>query len=165
MSWMVEKLSELGADAVVPTVFQRSLDAGVRVSTAKAARWRRTAVEAAKQCGRNILLEVKAPFLLDELLKESARFDLNIVLIPEHPGPSSVHGGPETVPSLDGMVRGLKAVPAETLVLVGPEGGISQEESERIGEAGFRTVSLGSRILRIETAALAATAVLRSAWD
>ena len=165
MSWMVEKLSELGADALVPTVFQRSIDAGVRVATAKAERWRRTAVEAAKQCGRNFLLEVKVPFPLDGLLKDSERFDLGIVLIPEHPGAPSPHGGPERVSTLDGVVRSLKAVPAETLVLVGPEGGISPEESERIREAGFRPASLGSRILRIETAALAAAAVLRSAWD
>jgi 16S rRNA (uracil1498-N3)-methyltransferase len=165
MAFAVEKLSELGADALIPTVFRRSLDAGVRVDTSKIVRWRRTAVEAAKQCGRSFLLDVRAPCTLDSLLEKSVHFDLKIVLsTAQHAPPSHAEGAENNLPFTEVLHR-LESDPGESLVLVGPEGGFTPEEDHRIREHGFVPASLGKRILRIETAAAAAAAIFRSCSD
>ena len=165
MAFAVEKLSELGADVLIPTVFRRSLDAGVRVDTSKIARWRRTAVEAAKQCGRSFLLDVRAPCTLDDLLKELAHFDLKIVLSTAQQTPSSHAEIVDRNLPFKEVLQRLESDPDESLVLVGPEGGFTPEEDHRIREHGFVPASLGKRILRIETAAAAAAAIFRSCGD
>ena len=165
MAFAVEKLSELGADMLIPTVFRRSLDAGVRVDTSKIARWRRTAVEAAKQCGRSFLLDVKVPCTLDALLEDLAHFDQKIVLsTAQHARASHTEGAEKNLPFIE-VLHGPESAPTESLVLVGPEGGFTPEEDHRIRENGFVPASLGKKILRIETAAVAAAAIFRSCRD
>jgi 16S rRNA (uracil1498-N3)-methyltransferase len=143
MTFLVEKLSELGADVLIPTVFERSVDAGVTVRTAKIGRWRRTAVEAAKQCGRAFLLEVCEPMSLLDLQARVLDFDHAVLLAP---------GG---VP-FERVLAAFTPLPRSVLILVGPEGGITSRES---ADLGLPCASLGTHILRIETAAVAAAAI------
>ena len=153
MNFLVEKLSELGADTCLPLVCRRSVDAGVRRETGRVERWRRTAREACKQCGRAFLMAVEPPRPLEDLVREGPAGRRWIVLLPQ---------GKETV-SLRSVLeaRPLQAG-EEAMILVGPEGGFTPEEEGAILAAGARPASLGRGILRIETAALAAAALFRA---
>lgn len=153
MTFAVEKLSELGADRLIPTVFRRSLDAGVRDKPSKAERWQRTAKEAAKQCGRYMLLDVAPLTSFHDLSTELDAFDLKIVLLAGGEGRT-----------LRDLLHGCSRPPGETLVLVGPEGGFTAGETARAEGEGFLPASLGERILRTETAAIAAAAIFRAEW-
>jgi len=146
MTFLVEKLSELGADVLIPTIFERSLDAGVKAGTAKIRKWRRVAVESAKQCRRPWLLEVKAPEPLGGLKSLVPSIDLAVVFETDQ-APFEQLLAP--------------TAPASGLLIVGPEGGITSKE---LSGLEIMKASLGSRILRIETAALAATAIYRSKY-
>jgi 16S rRNA (uracil1498-N3)-methyltransferase len=146
MTFLVEKLSELGADALLPTVFDRSLDAGVTVRTSKVHRWRRTAVESAKQCGRAFLLEVCDPLRFHDLKPRFTDYDHVVLLEP----------GRDPFKKIVGTFQPL---PRSALLIVGPEGGVTSEES---ADPALLRASLGSNILRIETAAVAAAAIYRS---
>jgi 16S rRNA (uracil1498-N3)-methyltransferase len=149
MAFAVEKLSELGCDRVVPVIFRRSEDAGVRAGTGKIAKWRRRAIEAAKQCGRNRLLVVDAPLPLDEVL---GLLHPRVKLIVLEPG--------APIPLREALEKARSA--AETMILVGPEGGLIDEERNAIRGAGGEPARLFEHVLRIETAAVAASAVYGS---
>ncbi|NDC63456.1 MAG: 16S rRNA (uracil(1498)-N(3))-methyltransferase [Planctomycetia bacterium] len=134
--WMVEKLTELGVDRLVPLVTAR----GVAEATAAAAdRLRRVVIEACKQCGRDTLMEVAAASTLDELAAAAPAARL---LIADPDGPP-----------LDVATAGEAVVAA-----VGPEGGFTPDEIAAAGRLGFRPASLARHVLRIETAAIAVAA-------
>ncbi len=152
MRFAVEKLSELGCGEVVPLLFRRSLDAGVRAATGKMEKWRRTAVEAAKQCGRNRLLRVARPIALPDALPLFESSESRIVL--------DLLGSEAALPA---VVEQDAPAPG-TVILVGPEGGITSDERSLIRDAGFRTARLFDYTLRIETAAVAAAAIWRSTF-
>ncbi len=154
MKLLVEKLSELNASSLIPVVFSRSIDAGVVEHTGKLARWRRTAMESAKQCGRNILLDVERPALFRDLSPRLESYGLKIILVPM-----------EHAAYMQNVLDSLQAPPESVLVLVGPEGGYTPEEESLAKKQGFVSASLGKLVLRIETAALAAAAVIRARWD
>jgi 16S rRNA (uracil1498-N3)-methyltransferase len=140
--WLVEKLTELGAERLVPLVTAR----GVAEATASAqARLARGVIEACKQCGRNTLMEIGAPSTLEAL----ARRHPDALRLIAHPG-----GRP-----LDDCIR-TKA--GEIVATIGPEGGFTPDEIETADRLGFERVSLGPHILRIETAAIAIAATLAS---
>src|SRR5262249_54383353 len=104
------------------------------------------AIGACEQCGRNRPPEIHAPLALDAWLNEPATVDDRLLL---HPDSTT------TLRSL--VLAPLKSV----LLLIGPEGGLSQAERDAAIESGFRAVSLGPRILRTETTALAALSLLQ----
>ena len=145
MDWLVEKATELGVAAIHPLHTERSVLrlAGERAAK-KQAHWQQVAVAACEQCGGN-RVPVMAPVA-----------DLNTAL----DGPPASHR--RYVLSLaDGhqpLSAALDSLPADTAVsfLSGPEGGLSASEEARALAAGWQPVSLGSRVLRAETAALAA---------
>lgn len=138
--WLVEKLTELGVTRLVPLMTAR----GVAQPTGGAmARLERCVIEACKQCGRNRLLAIEpatelSPFLSQEW--SSARWIA-------HPG-GIPHG---ELPRKAGT---------DVMIAVGPEGGFSDEEVNLAITAGWQTVDLGQRILRVETAAVALTAAI-----
>lgn len=152
MRFAVEKLSELGCTEVVPLLFRRSLDAGVRAATGKMDKWRRTAVEAAKQCGRNRVIRVARPVALSDALSRFEKCEMKIAL--------DLH---DNEAPLREMVEHDRAARTAAF-LVGPEGGITTEERGQISASGFRTARLFDYTLRIETAAVAAAAVWRSTF-
>jgi 16S rRNA (uracil1498-N3)-methyltransferase len=150
MDFVVEKATELGAAAIQPLVSARSV---LRLSGARAAKrvahWQAIAVAACEQCGRNrvpALHEVRE--LADWLggLPVSTRGDHRVLL-----GWNDAIAWPADPPG---------AAPGSTLVLSGPEGGLQPDEESAARARGFVTVSLGPRVLRADTAPLAALAIL-----
>ncbi len=137
--WLVEKLVELGAASLVPLVTER----GVAQPIEKALdRLRRMVIEASKQCGRNQLMEIETPASLDDFCQAHADFPGRLIAHPD-----------ETVATLDRS--SLKAGSSQaTAVAVGPEGGFSEAELQVASQYGWQQVSLGPRVLRVETAAV-----------
>lgn len=147
MDWTIEKAVELGVHRIVPISSARSI---VRLDAERAARrlehWRRLIVAACAQCGRDTLAEVAMPQPLATWLDARDRAHAAIVLAP-------------------GAATGLGSIAIEQRevdLLVGPEGGFAEEELATAARAGFVAASLGPRVLRTETAGLAALAVLQS---
>jgi len=145
---VVQKAVELGVVAIEPLLTRRSdvrlRDA--RDAEARVGRWRRLALEAAKQSGRALVPEVKAPRAFEPFVAAEAPQDFLRIVFAERGG-----GG------LDAPApRGGGAT-----ALVGPEGGWDEEELETAREHGWRLVTLGGRVLRAETAAITACALLQ----
>ena len=140
--WLVEKLTELGAARLVPLVTERGV---AEATDAARERLKRGVIEACKQCGRTFLMEIAAPATLQEL---AARYPAAVRLV-AHPGGASLGDQLLTTPG--------QAIP-EIVAAVGPEGGFTEAEVEQAVAAGFQLVSLGTHILRIETAAIALAA-------
>lgn len=147
LDFVVQKATELGARRIVPLFTERAvvkLDA--ERGAARAERWRRIAQEAARQCGRADVPRVDAPRTWDELFP----------LLHEEPDRHGILLDPGAEKRLSAAARGT----ARILLAVGPEGGFSPEERERAQRQGFAAAALGPRVLRTETVALAALAVL-----
>jgi 16S rRNA (uracil1498-N3)-methyltransferase len=145
MDVVVQKATELGVKRIVPVLAERTV---VRLNDAQAANrlrhWRAIAIAACEQCGRNRLPEITSPMSLQEFLVSDYPAGLRLMLNPS--------GGLRA--------RELPASAAATL-LIGPEGGLSDAEQAAALAAQFRGMVLGPRILRTETAALAALAVIQ----
>ena len=149
MDTLVEKATELGAAALQPLVCERSV---LRVDGERAQRkaqhWQAIAVAACEQCGRNRVPTLPAPRPLRDWLAALA---------------PAAAGERRFVLSLGADARPLPAGPAPggaVTLLSGPEGGLSEAEEARARDAGFEPVTLGSRVLRADTAPLAALARL-----
>lgn len=146
MDLVVQKAVELGAAKVVPLATANCVvryDA--KKAAAKVVRWQKIADEAAKQCGRTALLEVAEITTLKELLTSLAAEQ--IIFCYENESTQSI----KTV---------LKETAAKKILLVvGPEGGFSLDEADSLINAGAKSVTLGKRILRAETAAVAAITI------
>src|ERR1700722_2078348 len=154
MDFIVQKATELGVSRIVPVLSQRSvvrLDAGQAES--KAAHWRAVAVSACEQCGRNRLPSLDAAQPLLSYLGNSA----------PALGPRLVFAPESTSPPPQGEQRsGRKPQIAAAEIAIGPEGGFAPDELEAFRLAGFSQVGLGPRILRTETAAIAAVVWLQA---
>jgi 16S rRNA (uracil1498-N3)-methyltransferase len=134
--WLVEKATELGVTKLQPVITQRTIAERVRLD-----RLETIAIEAAEQCGRTVLPEIAEPAPLDRFLKASAQHPLYF---------ADEQGG---APIADALSPGPGAI------LIGPEGGFTEEERGLVrGARHAVAISLGPRILRAETAALAAVA-------
>ena len=150
MDFIVQKATELGVARIVPVLSQRSV---VRLDKAqaqsKAIHWRAVAVSACEQCGRNRLPVIEAAQPLLNYLGDSAPgAGLRLVLEPESaPLAAAAAHGPAAA-SAPGVV--------EVQIAIGPEGGFAPDELEAFRVAEFSPVGLGPRILRTETAAIAA---------
>lgn len=146
MDWVVEKAVELGAARVVPITAQRSvLQLSGERAQKRLAHWRRIAQAAAEQCGRNRLMEIDPPCALAEWLAGPAR-GLTLLCHPD---------------AQDRLADALGAgTPGGIYLLVGPEGGWSEEELLAARHAGARAVRFGLRVLRTETAGLAMIAAV-----
>jgi 16S rRNA (uracil1498-N3)-methyltransferase len=146
MDFIVQKATELGVTRIVPVLSQRSV---VRLdpsqAESKAAHWRGVALNACEQCGRNRLPAVAPPVALLDYLGEPAGAAPRLLLDPDT-HPQSV------APLIEGGVE----------IAIGPEGGFAPEEFEAFRIAGFVRLGLGPRILRTETAAIAALAWLQT---
>lgn len=148
MDWILQKAVELGVAWVQPVVCDRSV---VRLSGDRAARreshWQRVVVAACEQCGRNRVPALK-PTLAFRDWAAQAGDEIRWMLLPG--AGESFTGQPRP----DGPVQ----------LLVGPEGGLSERELDIAQTIGFKPLSLGPRILRAETAPLAALAAAQSLW-
>lgn len=138
--WLVEKAVELGVAAIVPLKTQRGV-AQPKSSAIK--RLERAVVEASKQCGRNRLLAIHDPATLEEIIEDAGGEDGNRWVA--HPGGEPMQDVRDDSPCW---------------IAIGPEGGFTDQETSLAVEAGWKTVGLGPRILRIETAALTLASLL-----
>lgn len=146
--WLLEKAAELGAALVQPVVSERSQVRPAEFGPAKAARWRRILLAAAEQCGRRTLPALSAPLQFAPALRRA-------------PGPimlpwEEVRGD---APLLGDALRQHGSPSAPVSIFIGPEGGFTLAEAAMARDRGAVLVSLGPRVLRAETAALAALAI------
>lgn len=148
MDWIVQKATELGVASVVPVIAARSV---MRLGDAGAAKkrdhWKTIAINACEQCGLNRLPAVQAPLPYAEAIARAGDGALNAILDAE-----AKTGLPATATS------------ARIRLLIGPEGGLTEAEHEAALAQGFKPMRLGPRILRTETAAVAALAVFQYRW-
>ncbi|MBF0505597.1 MAG: 16S rRNA (uracil(1498)-N(3))-methyltransferase [Nitrospirae bacterium] len=142
MDMVIQKATELGVSEIVPVVTERSI---VR-ETGKLKRWRKIAEEAAEQCGRAVIPAVRVP---QEINKVFDGNKINGLLFWEKGG----IGLSEAMATIDTG----KAV----TILIGPEGGFTADEVREAEEHGIVRTTLGRRILRAETAAIAASALVQ----
>ena len=150
MDFVVQKATELGVKRITPVLTEYSM---VKLDGSRAEKrrdhWQRIATSASEQSGRVRLPLIDTPIPLKNWLGDKPqRIDTELILKP---------GAAATLPSLR---------PQETTicVLVGAEGGFSDSEYEDAEISGFKAVSLGPRVLRTETAAIATLAMLQSLW-
>jgi 16S rRNA (uracil1498-N3)-methyltransferase len=147
---MLEKATELGVERVAPVQAERSEKGLEQAAEKRIARWNRIVREASEQSRRARLAEIDAPVVLAEALNIQAGYRYAL--------------DEAEAPPL------LRELPAQRLggdsvaLLVGPEGGWTDREREQIARAGWSGVSLGAQILRAETAAIAALAIVNAAW-
>ena len=151
MDWIVEKAVELGAAAIVPLAAQRSV---VRLSGERAdkrlAHWQGVVVSASEQCGRNRLADVAPVQDFQRWLGQEADGGVRILLSPRADA---------------SLAQWARATPArDVTLLVGPEGGFADQEEDAARAAGALALSMGPRVLRTETAGLAALAILAAGW-
>ncbi len=148
---MLEKATELGVARIVPVRTERS-EKGLEQGAAKRlARWNRIVREASEQSRRARLPEIAPPTGLTEALQMEAAYRY-------------VLEEGEAVALLAALPVHRQSGDRVTL-LVGPEGGWTDREREQIAHSQWRPVSLGPQILRAETAAIAALAIVNAAWD
>lgn len=159
MDFIVQKATELGVVRIVPVLSQRSvvrLDESQAVS--KQAHWRAVAVSACEQCGRNRLPAVEQPVPLLSYLGSLARSTvaeaLRLVLEPERAQDAEQGAGAIDI--------GSPAPAARAQIAIGPEGGFALDELDAFDLSAFSRVRLGPRVLRTETAAIAAVAILQA---
>ncbi|MFZ3320878.1 MAG: 16S rRNA (uracil(1498)-N(3))-methyltransferase [Usitatibacter sp.] len=147
MDWIIQKSVELGAAWIQPIVCDRSV---VRLSGERAARreshWRRVAIAACEQSGRNRIPEVRPTLGFQSWIAVPATLPRWMLM----PGAQAI---------------ATKARPETALeLLIGPEGGLSEREQELALSQGAEPVALGPRVLRAETAPVAALAAIQALW-
>ncbi len=147
MDWILQKATELGASRIVPLLTERSvvrLDA--KQAEKKVQHWRGIAIAACEQCGRNRVPEVALPMDLFEFVESANTSGATRLLL-----------SPTADASIDRVPVGASGV----TVLIGPEGGLTETEYEMALRSGFTSVRMGPRVLRTETAAIAALTILQ----
>lgn len=140
---VIQKAVELGVNRLVPLITRRG-DVKPKDTAKKAVRWRKIALEAAKQSGRAKLMRVEEPFELTSFLSETGN-DGDLIFFSER-------GGKELSTAISGQ---------KITAVVGPEGGWDNSEISLAADSGFDIVTLGGRILRAETAAITVAAILQ----
>jgi 16S rRNA (uracil1498-N3)-methyltransferase len=146
MDLVIQKATELGVSRIVPILTERTV---VKLDATQAARklqhWQGVLIAACEQCGRNTLPALDEPTTLRDFVRNSPATETRVLLSPE------------------GSLRIRELAPAALVtVLIGPEGGLTEDEQNAAVKVGFERVRLGPRILRTETAAIAALATLQA---
>jgi len=150
MELIIQKAVELGAYRIIPVASRRCVvKLDKKKEEAKVKRWNAIAENAAKQSGRMLVPEVSGVMSLKEAFRYAAELDYN--LIPYE----LAEGMDETRRILDGIRPGMQVG-----IFIGPEGGFEAEEVEQAMSAGIHPITLGRRILRTETAGMAALSIL-----
>ncbi len=147
MDWVVQKSTELGVTAITHLLTERvEVKLNAERSAKRQRHWQQIAISACEQCGRNRVPQVAAITSLTQWLptvQSQRRFVL--------------HHRASAADASD-------SAPTSVALLIGPEGGLSEAEIAAEENAGFEALKLGPRVLRTETAPLAALSVLQSRW-
>ena len=155
MDLIVQKCTELGVSRFVPFLSSRSVSRPDRRESAeKKGRWEKIALEAARQCGRTFIPPVDGIADFDELIESFSNSDDKKTL--------------KLIPWECEDEKGLKELAGEeverVVLLIGPEGGFSDEEVEKARKNGFIPLSLGPRLLRTETAGFSTVSIVQYIW-
>jgi 16S rRNA (uracil1498-N3)-methyltransferase len=150
MDNIVDKLSQLGVDAIIPLETERAVVKLEEKQETRLSRWRKIALSAAEQSRRSTLPDISRIMSLKELLAEAGNYELRLI------------------PTLAGNRKTVKealagSVPNRILAVIGPEGDFTEREIEQAVSAGFIPISLGDTILRVETAAIAIASYIKFA--
>lgn len=153
MDIIIQKATELGVSRIIPFAASRvvpKLRGGEQIAK-KTKRWQRIALEAAKQCRRDVVPQIEEPITFAEVLSRySHGAEKYIKIIPWEGEKKNILKDILNVEDFSGCV-----------VLIGPEGGFSGDEVVEAKKAGFLPVTLGPRILRTETAAISIAAIVQ----
>jgi 16S rRNA (uracil1498-N3)-methyltransferase len=149
--WMIEKATELGVARIVPVIATRTEHGLERAAIKRVERWRRIVLEASQQSRRAYLPEVDEPVEFAEALSVDTKYRY---ALDEDPA----------TPLLAGALPASREASDSIAILIGPEGGWTDDERAKFSTSGWVTSSMGPLILRAETAGIAALAVIRTAW-
>lgn len=150
--FLIEKLTELGVTTFVPLICQRSV---VHPGAGKRDKLARYVIEASKQCGRNVLMEIAEPAEWAPWCAENPPETLRLLAHPDIGDESTC---------LSTIARAVRTHRGAVRLAVGPEGGFTDDEVSQTRTHGWRLIDLGPRILRVETAALT-LATLATSWQ
>jgi len=149
MDWALQKATELGVASIAPVLTARSV---VRLDEKQAAKkqahWHGIVIGACEQSGRSRVPTVAAPVTLRHYFANVRKDGMRLVLSPSAPG----------------SLTGISSLPPKVELLIGPEGGLDDDEVSAAQQAGFTPVRLGPRVLRTETAAVVALSVIQALW-
>jgi 16S rRNA (uracil1498-N3)-methyltransferase len=149
MDWTLQKATELGVVGIAPVLTSRSV---VRLDEKQAAKkqlhWRAIVIGACEQCGRSRIPLVGTPLPMRDYFTNVRKDGMRLVLSPSAPA----------------SLAGIASLPSKVDLLIGPEGGLDDDEIAAAQKAGFMPVRLGPRVLRTETAGVVALTVLQALW-
>lgn len=149
MDWTLQKATELGVSRIAPVLTSRSVvKLDDKQAEKKQEHWRAIVVGACEQSGRTRIPEMAPVRSLNQYLREARGDGLRLALSPN---------AQESLTALNQM-------PKKIELLIGPEGGLDEDELSAALQAGFTAVRLGPRVLRTETAAIVALATLQALW-
>jgi 16S rRNA (uracil1498-N3)-methyltransferase len=152
--WMIEKATELGATSIHPFDATRSERGLVEAAPKRLPRWAKIALEASQQARRDRLPTIHQPVFLEEALQEAS--GLRLFLDEDHSAAAIL----DVIENLPG-----ERSRSDTISLMsGPEGGWTNEERQKVTEQGWLACSLGSTILRAETAIVSGLSIVNAVW-
>lgn len=150
--FIIEKATELGVDSIIPFYTERTAYTIRPKEKEKVhTRWQTIAIQAAKQSRRYALPRIHEPMSFDSFIEIIKEYECAIMLSP---------GASEPIADLVGAIKDKRF--KSVLVMIGPEGGFTDEETTRASCAGARPVSLAPNILKTDTAAIAVISILRN---
>ena len=149
MDFTLQKSVEMGVTEIFPVTSARSI---VKLSGERAEkrqeRWQEIVIAACEQCGRNRIPTVHPLLPLPQRLQQLPQSDVRLLMGLHHPT----------------SLKAIQPAPQRITLMIGPEGGWSPEEEAAAFQTGFQSILLGKRVLRTETAALAAIAAMQTLW-
>ncbi len=147
LEWLLQKCTEVGVAGFVPVITERSIVRDCKIKASKMDRWRQIVQEAAEQSQRGRMPEVSPPVTFEKAIEEIDGYGCKLIASPA--AESS---------NLRDCLKGFNC--GEAALFVGPEGGFTKDEVKLCIEKGARAFSLGKQILRTETAAVVASALI-----
>jgi 16S rRNA (uracil1498-N3)-methyltransferase len=157
MEWAIEKATELGVAAIAPVIARRTEKHLGQAAEKRAERWRRIVHEAAQQSRRSDVPLMHDPVTLSQRVRAAGR--ITRIVLAEQERTTTLRG------IVEESVSAAESEMPELEIAIGPEGGWAPEEEALFDASGWRAASLGPRILRAETAAIAALAVVASVLE
>ena len=151
--WVLQKCTEVGVTRFVPVVTQRTLIRDTAIKPDKRARWQRIITEAAEQSGRGLIPDLSPPITFEDVLSDLSGFKRRLIAW------EPAEGG-QRLALRQALCIDKQTKPNTVAVLVGPEGGFTEQEVELAKKSGAIPITLGPRILRTETAAVVAIAII-----
>lgn len=150
MELIIQKGTELGVKEFTPLALKRCV---VKIDSKdeakKIARWQKQSEVAAKQCGRDIIPKVNGIYNINTIIDLLKNYDLILVAYEN-----------EKQNSLKNEIQKLNKSNLKIAIIIGPEGGLEQEEVNKLKENGAKVITLGNRILRTETVAIVVSSIL-----